>query len=173
MTTTQNLAEMDREQLKSFVREREWDGEIDLRKSTEEIRELAMLKAELDEDEPAEATEPVLLPEEDAPSVEVSTELADEQEAPQDGAQAPEPPSETDLAGPSPAPLPEDPSAIQYYRVDRFARWVKDGMVYQLAAGTFVSTMSHPIDELFAQGVPLVEVDSVDDSDPGIGHRFA
>jgi len=66
-----------------------------------------------------------------------------------------------------------EPAPVKHYRVARFARWVSDGVVYQLRAGSFVSSSTHPVDELLAQGVPLEEVDAADDSDPGLGHRFA
>lgn len=158
MTTTPNLAEMDREQLKAFVRERGWDSEIDLRKSTEEIRELCAAKVST-----ADTVPPDPLPDDAGPVDGPTDDTAEAEGAPQDGAQAPE------------QHAPDEPVVVpvQHFRVERFARWVKDGVVYQLRAGSFVSTMSHPVDELRAQGVPLVEVESVDDSDPGLGHRFA
>ena len=68
--------------------------------------------------------------------------------------------------------LAAEPAPVRHYKVEWYSRWVRDGVVYQLNAGCHVSSMSHPIDELVAQGVPLVEVETPDDSDPGIGHRF-
>lgn len=169
MTTTPTLAEMDREQLKAFVRERGWDSEIDLRKSTEEIRELCAAKVST-----ADTVPPAPLTADDASGDGTADDTAEAEGAPQDGAQAPvktDADDEADEASHATLPLVKLP--VQHFRVERFARWVKEGVVYQLRAGSFVSTMSHPVDELRAQGVPLVEVESVDDSDPGLGHRFA
>lgn len=160
-----NPQNMNRTELKDLVRESGWSDEISLGTSTEELREFVSKKLD---DSTAVVT--------------------------------PEPPSASDLAGPSPAPLataesdeetpesaPSSKSAefekgaprarsapgTTHYRVERFSRWVNEGVVYQLRAGCFVSSATHPIDELRAQGVPLEEVAKPDDSDPGLGHRFA
>jgi len=256
MTTTQNLAQMDREQLKAFVRERGWDDAIDLRKSTEEIRELCSAKVSTADTSPPPAQDA-----QDATGTSDTTEGPGEGEAtPPAGVQGQESglPADAALAqgaevvsmtifalrfgkqslaelsametedlralcnsiaevltdeeveqldaeyhelkakgttltmedvlslakklGRDPdlldppavdeAMLAAVPAAVRHYKVERYSRWVRDGVVYQLNAGCHVSTMSHPIDELVAQGVPLVEVETPDDSDPGIGHRF-
>lgn len=156
MTTQTHPNDMDRNALKDLIKERGWT-DINLKSSTEELREEVASRLGV------EAQKADTLP----PAPIVAT---------------PEAPSVSDLAGPAPAPIPtlerfvKAPVAPvagpQSYRVERFAKWVKEGVVYQLRAGTFVSTATHPIEELRAQGVPLAEVSEVDDSDPGLGHRF-
>lgn len=143
-----NLNDMTRSELKALVRRHGWDkgdDQIDLRSGTDEIRALV---------EPRIAA--------------LNAALADVLSATQ------EPDDETGEVAPEPtsAAAEVDVSPPPTFRVERFSKWVKDGVVYQLRAGTFVTTASHPIDELFAQGVPLVEVVAADDSDPGVGHRF-
>lgn len=51
---------------------------------------------------------------------------------------------------------------VRYYRVDRLAKYCTGGYVYTLNAGSIVSTTSHDLADVRAQGVPLTEVDAAD-----------
>lgn len=48
--------------------------------------------------------------------------------------------------------------AVTYYRTDRYSRFCKDGAIYPLVANSLVTSLTHDIAELKAQGVPLVQV---------------
>jgi hypothetical protein len=47
---------------------------------------------------------------------------------------------------------------VRHYRVERAARYVRDGVVYNLGAGVTVTSKEYSIEELKKQGVPLAEI---------------
>lgn len=69
-------------------------------------------------------------------------------------------------------PPPASPAAeVEWYRVERLSRYVVGGMVHTLAAGSEVSTQTHRLEELRAQGVPLVRIDGPSKPGASVGHR--
>jgi hypothetical protein len=51
--------------------------------------------------------------------------------------------------------VPVAPEKVQTYEVRTFCRFATNGLVYQLAAGSVVSSMTHDIEELRRQNVVL------------------
>lgn len=56
------------------------------------------------------------------------------------------------------APAVAPAQSAKQYKVERLAKYCRDGMVYTLVAGSIVSEMTHDLVDVRAQGVPLVEV---------------
>jgi hypothetical protein len=56
---------------------------------------------------------------------------------------------------PPPAPPPAMPATPQKYRVARAVRYIVDGTVHHVAAGSIVSATTHNVTSLQAQGAEL------------------
>jgi hypothetical protein len=54
------------------------------------------------------------------------------------------------------------PPTTRYYRVERESVFCQAGTVYKLPAGSVISTLTHDIDEVRAQGAPLLECEGGD-----------
>lgn len=102
-------------------------------------------------------------PEPEAPAA--VAEAAPEEEAAEDVPPEPPPPEPEVAAELAPQPAAVEAEPVRYFLVKAFSKYCFQGAVYSLHAGTIVTTLTHDLKDVRAQGVPLEEISA--DQVPG------